>query len=59
METTHVAPVPAHHALLSLSWQIVPASVDELVTDKAAMNALLQMTKIDIATIEAARRAGV
>jgi len=37
----------------------VPANVDELVSDKAAMNALLQMTKIDIATIEAARRAGV
>jgi len=42
-----------------LSWQIVPANVDELVTDKGAMNALMQMTKIDIATIEAARRAGV
>jgi len=42
-----------------LSWQIVPANVDELVTDKAAMNALMKMTKIDIATIEAARRAGV
>jgi 2-polyprenyl-6-hydroxyphenyl methylase/3-demethylubiquinone-9 3-methyltransferase len=45
-----------------LSWQITPVALTEAVTDldraaaKRAFDAMMQMTKIDIATIEAARR---
>ena len=45
-----------------LSWQITPLSLSEAVTDpdpavaKRAFDAMMQMTKIDIATIEGARR---
>ena len=45
-----------------LSWQIVPTAVSELLQDpdrarrNAAWKALMTMQKIDIATIEAARR---
>lgn len=45
-----------------LSWQIVPRVLMEAITDpdtasaKRAMEAMMQMVKIDIATIEAARR---
>jgi predicted 3-demethylubiquinone-9 3-methyltransferase (glyoxalase superfamily) len=45
-----------------LSWQITPRTLSEAITDpdpavaKRAFEAMMQMTKIDIATIEAARR---
>jgi len=45
-----------------LSWQITPLVLTEAVTDpdraaaKRAFDAMMQMTKIDIAAIEAARR---
>jgi 2-polyprenyl-6-hydroxyphenyl methylase/3-demethylubiquinone-9 3-methyltransferase len=45
-----------------LSWQITPVALTEAVTDpdraaaKRAFEAMMQMTKIDIAAIEAARR---
>ena len=45
-----------------LSWQITPTVLIEAITDpdpaaaKRAFDAMMQMTKIDIATIEAARR---
>ena len=45
-----------------LSWQITPRALSEAVTDpdraaaKRAFTAMMQMRKIDIATIEAARR---
>jgi len=45
-----------------LSWQITPAAVIEAITDpdpaaaKRAFDAMMEMTKIDIAKIEAARR---
>jgi predicted 3-demethylubiquinone-9 3-methyltransferase (glyoxalase superfamily) len=45
-----------------LSWQITPVALSEAVTDpdpaiaKRAFEAMMQMTKIDVATIEAARR---
>jgi 2-polyprenyl-6-hydroxyphenyl methylase/3-demethylubiquinone-9 3-methyltransferase len=45
-----------------LSWQITPVALSEAITDpdraaaKRAFNAMMQMTKIDIAAIEAARR---
>ena len=44
-----------------LSWQITPVALSEAITDpdraaaKRAFNAMMQMTKIDIAAIEAAR----
>lgn len=43
-----------------VSWQVTPTRLDELMSDPdpkkagAAMNAMLKMSKIDIATIEAA-----
>lgn len=37
-----------------LSWQIVPAGVDELMANPKAFQAMMQMKKIDIATLEAA-----
>ena len=45
-----------------LSWQITPVALIEAISDpdpavaKRAFNAMMQMRKIDIATIEAARR---
>jgi 2-polyprenyl-6-hydroxyphenyl methylase/3-demethylubiquinone-9 3-methyltransferase len=45
-----------------LSWQITPIALTEAVTDpdpsaaRRAFEAMMQMTKIDIAAIEAARR---
>jgi 2-polyprenyl-6-hydroxyphenyl methylase/3-demethylubiquinone-9 3-methyltransferase len=45
-----------------LSWQITPVALTQAVTDpdpaaaKRAFDAMMQMTKIDIAAIEAARR---
>ena len=45
-----------------LSWQITPIALTQAITDpnpaaaKRAFDAMMQMTKIDIATIEAARR---
>jgi predicted 3-demethylubiquinone-9 3-methyltransferase (glyoxalase superfamily) len=45
-----------------LSWQITPIALMQAITDpdpavaKRAFNAMMQMVKIDIATIEAARR---
>ena len=45
-----------------LSWQITPIALTEAITDpdpaaaERAFDAMMQMTKIDIATIEAARR---
>jgi 2-polyprenyl-6-hydroxyphenyl methylase/3-demethylubiquinone-9 3-methyltransferase len=45
-----------------LSWQITPIALTQAITDsdpaaaKRAFDAMLQMTKIDIATIEAAAR---
>ena len=37
-----------------LSWQIVPARLPELIRHPAAMQAMLQMKKLDIATLERA-----
>jgi 2-polyprenyl-6-hydroxyphenyl methylase/3-demethylubiquinone-9 3-methyltransferase len=45
-----------------LSWQITPRALMEAITDpdraaaKRAFDAMMQMTKIDIAAIEAARK---
>ena len=45
-----------------LSWQITPRALTDAITDpdraaaKRAFDAMMQMTRIDIATIEAARR---
>jgi 2-polyprenyl-6-hydroxyphenyl methylase/3-demethylubiquinone-9 3-methyltransferase len=45
-----------------LSWQITPIALTKAITDpdpvvaKRAFDAMMQMTKIDIAIIEAARR---
>jgi 2-polyprenyl-6-hydroxyphenyl methylase/3-demethylubiquinone-9 3-methyltransferase len=45
-----------------LSWQITPLALTEAITDsdpaaaKRAFDAMMTMRKIDIATIEAARR---
>ncbi len=47
-----------------ISWQITPVALTEAVTDpdraaaKRAFNAMMEMRKIDIAAIEAARRGG-
>ncbi len=40
-----------------LSWQIVPAKLPELIRHPKAMQAMLQMKKIDIAEIERAAEA--
>ena len=37
-----------------LSWQIVPARITELIKHPKAMQAMLQMTKLDIAELERA-----
>jgi predicted 3-demethylubiquinone-9 3-methyltransferase (glyoxalase superfamily) len=39
-----------------LSWQIVPARIAELLQKPGAMQAMMQMKKLDIATLEAAGR---
>nr|WP_239028002.1 VOC family protein [Geomonas subterranea] len=45
-----------------ISWQITPVALTEAITDsdpaaaKRAFDAMMQMVKIDIAAIEAARR---
>lgn len=39
-----------------LSWQVVPANISELVRHPKAMQALMQMKKLDIATLEEAAR---
>jgi predicted 3-demethylubiquinone-9 3-methyltransferase (glyoxalase superfamily) len=39
-----------------LSWQIVPARLPELIKHPKAMQAMLQMKKLDIATLERAAR---
>jgi 2-polyprenyl-6-hydroxyphenyl methylase/3-demethylubiquinone-9 3-methyltransferase len=47
---------------VGLSWQITPVALSQAITSpdpaaaKRAFDAMMQMTKIDIATIEAARR---
>lgn len=38
-----------------LSWQIVPANISQIASSPAAMQALMGMIKLDIATLEAAR----
>jgi predicted 3-demethylubiquinone-9 3-methyltransferase (glyoxalase superfamily) len=38
-----------------LSWQIVPANIGELISRPAAMQAMMKMTKLDIAALVAAR----
>lgn len=40
---------------LGLSWQVTPAELPELLSKPAAMAALMQMKKIDLATLRAAR----
>ncbi|HEY4355663.1 MAG TPA: VOC family protein [Acidobacteriaceae bacterium] len=40
-----------------LSWQIVPENISEIASSPAAMQALMGMIKLDIATLEAARLA--
>jgi predicted 3-demethylubiquinone-9 3-methyltransferase (glyoxalase superfamily) len=37
-----------------LSWQVVPARLPELIRNRKAMNAMLQMKKIDLAVLEKA-----
>lgn len=39
-----------------LSWQVVPANIGELASHPKAMQALMQMTKLDIAVLERAAR---
>jgi predicted 3-demethylubiquinone-9 3-methyltransferase (glyoxalase superfamily) len=39
-----------------LSWQIVPARLPELIAHPKAMQAMMQMKKLDIATLELAAR---
>jgi predicted 3-demethylubiquinone-9 3-methyltransferase (glyoxalase superfamily) len=39
-----------------LSWQIVPARLPELIQNPKAMQAMLQMKKIDIAELERAAK---
>lgn len=39
-----------------LSWQIVPARLPELVKNPKAMQAMMQMTKLDIAELERAAK---
>jgi predicted 3-demethylubiquinone-9 3-methyltransferase (glyoxalase superfamily) len=41
-----------------LSWQIIPRDIGELISHPAAMQAMLGMSKIDLAALEAAARAG-
>lgn len=38
-----------------LSWQVVPGNIEDLVKNPAAVAALMQMKKIDIATMTAAK----
>jgi predicted 3-demethylubiquinone-9 3-methyltransferase (glyoxalase superfamily) len=39
-----------------LSWQVIPANLPHYIRHPAAMQAMLQMKKLDIATLEAAAR---
>ncbi len=41
-----------------LSWQIVPRNIGELISHPDAMQALMSMIKLDLATLEAAARQG-
>jgi predicted 3-demethylubiquinone-9 3-methyltransferase (glyoxalase superfamily) len=41
-----------------LSWQIIPHNIGELISHPAAMQAMLGMSKIDVAALEAAARVG-
>jgi predicted 3-demethylubiquinone-9 3-methyltransferase (glyoxalase superfamily) len=41
-----------------VSWQIVPERIGELIRHPRAMQAMLKMTKLDIAALEAAAREG-
>ena len=38
-----------------LSWQIIPDNIGELICNRAAIEAMFTMTKLDIAALEAAR----
>jgi predicted 3-demethylubiquinone-9 3-methyltransferase (glyoxalase superfamily) len=40
-----------------LSWQIIPENMGELISNQSAMEAMYTMTRIDIATLTAARDA--
>lgn len=40
-----------------LSWQIIPKNMKELMSSKAAVDAMLKMKKLDIAALEAAGKA--
>lgn len=40
-----------------LCWQIIPARISELIKDPKAMAAMMQMKKLDIATLERAAKA--
>jgi len=39
-----------------VSWQIVPKNISELISHPKAMNAMMKMVKLDIATLEAAAK---
>jgi predicted 3-demethylubiquinone-9 3-methyltransferase (glyoxalase superfamily) len=41
-----------------LCWQIVPANITELVSHPKAMQAMMEMVKLDVAALEAAAREG-
>lgn len=41
-----------------LSWQIIPHHIGELISHPAAMQAMLGMSKIDVAALETAARVG-
>ncbi len=40
-----------------ISWQVVPANMGEIVDNPKTMQAMMKMTKFDIAALEAAKRA--
>jgi predicted 3-demethylubiquinone-9 3-methyltransferase (glyoxalase superfamily) len=40
-----------------LCWQVVPENISELIQHPKAMDAMMQMVKLDVATLEAAARA--
>ena len=39
-----------------LSWQVVPSNIAELASDPKVMEAVMKMTKLDLAVMEAAHR---
>jgi predicted 3-demethylubiquinone-9 3-methyltransferase (glyoxalase superfamily) len=39
-----------------VSWQVIPANLPQYIRHPAAMQAMLQMTRLDIATLEAAAK---